>query len=286
MNRSLFSSALAAALAFAAITPVWADDSSRSGPFGLLDTRSTYGSGAFPEPFLVDDSDLEVNELRLDWERTGVGESHSDLITAEIEKGFGELTLELSVPYERDVSGGLVSEGAGSIDAGARYPLMQYVSADGGVDSTIGVGFEAGIPVHSSVSRNVELVPKVFNDLKLGNFMLQTVLGYSSLLGPAPDGGLDTFEYGFVFAYSIERTVLPVPNVQNLVPIFEISGSKELSNGAANQNILLGDAGLRINFKAIGSAQPRLGLAAVFPLDEAGRQQAHWGFITSLAIDY
>src|SRR6266404_9557656 len=37
------------------------------GLFNWLDHRSAYGQGAFPEPFLVDDSDLEVNELRLDW---------------------------------------------------------------------------------------------------------------------------------------------------------------------------------------------------------------------------
>ena len=32
---------------------------SKFGPFGLFDTRSQYGTGFFPEPFLVDEGDLD-----------------------------------------------------------------------------------------------------------------------------------------------------------------------------------------------------------------------------------
>ncbi|MBV8351584.1 MAG: hypothetical protein JOZ21_04850, partial [Verrucomicrobia bacterium] len=42
----------------------------RYGLFDWLDHRSAYGEGVFPEPFLVDDSDLETNELRFDWIHT------------------------------------------------------------------------------------------------------------------------------------------------------------------------------------------------------------------------
>jgi hypothetical protein len=55
-------------------------ENTRYGLFGLLDHRSSYGQGVFPEPFLVDDSDLEVNEARLDWLRSGVANSHTDFI--------------------------------------------------------------------------------------------------------------------------------------------------------------------------------------------------------------
>ena len=72
--------------------------STRYGPFNWLDHRSAYGEGIFPEPFLVDDSDLEDNEARLDWLHTQGNHRHSDLVTAEVEKGFGLLTLELEVP--------------------------------------------------------------------------------------------------------------------------------------------------------------------------------------------
>jgi hypothetical protein len=63
----------------------------RYGLFNWLDHRSAYGEGVFPEPFLVDDSDLEVNEARLDWLHTRANDQHSDLVTGEVEKGFGPL---------------------------------------------------------------------------------------------------------------------------------------------------------------------------------------------------
>ena len=62
--------------------------STRYGPFGLLDHSSQYGLGVLPEPFLVDDSDLEVNELRLDLFDTRTGAQRADLSKAELEKGI------------------------------------------------------------------------------------------------------------------------------------------------------------------------------------------------------
>ena len=53
----------------------------RYGLFGLLDHRSSYGQGVFPEPFLVDDSDQEINEFRLDWFHAKAGTSRSDVQT-------------------------------------------------------------------------------------------------------------------------------------------------------------------------------------------------------------
>src|ERR1035437_5739133 len=74
----------------------------RYGLFNGLDHRSWYSQGDFPEPFLVDDSGLEINEARLDWVHTKAGAQHSNTVTAEVEKGFGLLTLEIEVPYQRD----------------------------------------------------------------------------------------------------------------------------------------------------------------------------------------
>src|SRR6185437_1429960 len=79
-----------------------AADDSRYGVFGLLDSRSMYGKGVFPEPFLVDDSDLETNEFRLDWlHQQGKGQQTNGM-RVELEKGFGPVTVELEVPYEYD----------------------------------------------------------------------------------------------------------------------------------------------------------------------------------------
>src|SRR5258708_12359086 len=74
---------------------------SRYGPFGVLDSRSQYGLGVIPEPFLVDDSDLEVNEFRLDILDTRSGARHGDLFKTDLEKGFGPATVELNLLYQR-----------------------------------------------------------------------------------------------------------------------------------------------------------------------------------------
>jgi len=258
----------------------------RFGLFKLLDHRSAYGQGVFPEPFLVDDSDLETGEGRLDWLHTSAKNQLSDLVTAEVEKGFGLLTLELEIPFERDISDGQVSEGIGNIDIGARYPVFQYVSGSGLIDSTFGVGVEVGVPVHSSVSKNTELVPKIFNDLKLGNHLtLQSIVGYSTLFGGGACG-LQTFEYGFVLGYTIQHAELPLPGVLELILMFELSGETELNKEDRGHTSTLGDVGIRTNLKTLGSVQPRLGVAFVFPIDRGAREDVHWGVVTSLVFEY
>jgi hypothetical protein len=259
----------------------------RYGLFDLLDHRSVYGQGVFPEPFLIDDSDLERNEARLDWLHTQGNNQHSDQITAEVEKGFGLMTLEIEVPYERDVDSGEVTRGVGNIDLGARYPIYQYVSSNGFVNTTFGTAIEVGIPTNSAVSKNTEVVPKVFNDLMLGeHFTLQSIIGYSTLFGPGEDGGLQTLEYGFVFGYTIQHDELPLPGVQQLIPMFELSGETALNHEDHGNSSLIADVGFRVNTKAIGRVQPRLGCAFVFPIGENARADVHWGFITSLVFEY
>lgn len=258
----------------------------RYGLFDGLDSLSQYGEGVFPEPFLVDDSDLEPGELRLDWLHSGAGGAKTDSARAEVEKSFGEMTLELEVPYERDAADGAVAKGFDNIDLGARYPLYQFVSLGGNVDSTFGAGIEVGIPTGSPVSKNAEIVPKIFNDLAAGNFTVQTVLGWSTLFGPGDGGGLETFEYGFVFGYTIPRERLPVPGVEKVIPVFELKGETEMNQADAGRNSLLGNAALRANLKAIGHIQPRPGVGFVFPLNSNARADTHWGIFTSLVFEF
>jgi hypothetical protein len=149
-----------------------APESSRYGLFNLLDSRSAYGQGVFPEPFLVDDSDGEINEARLDWFHAEGPDQGSDVMTAEVEKGFGPLTLELEVPYEIDHSldihpntglgTGSRMQGFANINPGARVPVYQCVLQNGLVDNSICVAIEVGIPTNSPVSRNTEVVPIPF----------------------------------------------------------------------------------------------------------------------------
>ncbi len=258
----------------------------RYGLFDSLDKRSEYGQDFFPEPFLVDDSDFEDGEGRLDWLHTRAGGDGTDIVTAEIEKGFDMVTLELEIPYERDTEDGAVTEGFDNIDLGVRTPLYQYVSRNELFDTTFGTGFEAGIPTQSPVSKNAELVPKIFNDTKVGNFSLQSIAGYSTLFGPGDDGGLETFEYGFVFGYTIDHRQFPLPHVLQLIPVFEIAGETELNKGNQGYNSVLGNAALRVNLKPIGPVQPRLGLGFVFPLNDNARDEVHYGIYTSFVFEF
>ena len=42
-------------------------------------------------------------------------------------------------------------------------------------DNTIGVAIEVGVPMNTAFSRNTEMVPKIFDDLKVGEFTLQAI---------------------------------------------------------------------------------------------------------------
>jgi len=258
----------------------------RYGLFNGLDHRSGYGQDVFPEPFLVDDSALEEAELRLDWLHTARGSDHSDNAKAEIEYGIGLLTFELELPYERNVTGGTVTKGFENVDVGARYPFYQFVSRNGRVDTTFGAAVELGIPTGSDVSKNTELVPKIFNDTKIGGFTVQSIFGYSMLFGPGDDGGVNTFEYGFTFGYDLPRKILALPGVAKIIPVAELSGETQLNKSAAGQNSLTADVGLRMNLKAIGRIQPRPGVVFVFPLDNNSRADQHWGIMTSLVFEF
>jgi hypothetical protein len=258
----------------------------RHGLFNWLDGRSEYGQGVFPEPFLVDDSDLEPGEARLDWIHTQAGSSKTDTIHPEVEKAFGVVTLELEVPYVFERAGGATTHGFDNINFGARAPFYQFVSQSGLVDSTFGAALEAGIPTQSPVSKNAELVPKLFNDTKVGNFTAQSVFGYSTLFGPGEEGGLQTFEYGFMFGYTIPRRQLPLPDVLETIPFLELIGDTELNKNDPGHTSLLGNAGFRFNLKAIGGIQPRPGIGIIFPLNNAARDDTHWGVVTSLVIQF
>jgi hypothetical protein len=259
----------------------------RYGLFNGLDHRSSYGQGSYPEPFLVDDSDLEVNEARLDWLHTQAGDQKSDIVTAEVEKGFGNLTLEIEVPYERDSDAGAVSQGMGNIDLGARYPLYEFAAANGSWDTAFGTAVEVGIPVSAAISKNYEFVPKIFNDLRVGDhFTLQSIFGYSTLSGGGDDGDAQNFESGFVFGYTIPHSELPLPGVQQIIPMFELTGETAMNKDDSGQTSLIGNACFRVNLKTIGRVQPRLGLGFVFPMNSNARADVHCGVVTSLVFEY
>ncbi len=184
-----------------------------------IDPRSAYNQEFFPQPLLVDDTGLEDGEVEVNYLHTKANDQHSDTITAEVQKSFGLLTFEWSVPYERAADSDDSAEGIGNINLEARYPLYQFVSANGFFDTTLGVAMEVGIPANTVVSKNADLDPEIFNDLRLGkHFSIQIVLGYDTLFGGGDEGGLQSFEYGFAFGYTLPHREFQLPGVQQFTP--------------------------------------------------------------------
>lgn len=260
----------------------------RFGPFDWLDHRSAYYQDFFPTPLLMDDTGLEQDgEFELNALHTAANGQRSTTVTAEFERSFWLLTLDLDVPYERDSGADEVSEGIGDIDLGARCPLYQFVSVDGFFDTTLGVAMEIGVPASSAISMNAEFDPMIFNDLKIGeHFSLQSFFGYSTVTGGGDDGGLQTFEYGFDFAYAVSHKELPLPGVRQFTLMFELNGETELNRSDSGQNSLLGSIGFRLDLKAVGELQPGLGLGFVFPIDSGGNAEVHWGIAASVTMEF
>jgi hypothetical protein len=269
-------------------TNLTAATDSGGGLFDWLDPRSAYNQEFFPQPLLVDDTSLEKGgELELNSLHTQAGDQRTEIVTAEIQKSFGLLTLELGVPYERDSDAGVVAQGIGNMEIGARYPVDQFLSARGFFDNTLGVAMEAGIPASPAISINAALEAKIFDDLKLGEqFSIQSVLGYSRLLGGGDDGGRQTFEYGFAFADALPCAKLPLPGVQQFTPLLELDGDTGLNKHEIGQNSLLGSIGFRVDLKPVGGVQPSLGLGYVFPIDNGAHAEVHWGIVTSLILGF
>ena len=258
------------------------------GLFDWLDHRSAYHDEFFPQPLMVDDTELEQDgEVEFSSLHTRAGGQRTDSVLVGGQKSFGLLTVELSLPYESMTDAGDQAQGVGSINLGARYPFYQFVSAGGFFDTTFGAAVEMGLPVNSAVSMNTELTPKLFNDVKLGgHFALQTVLGYSTLFGGGDNGGAQTFEYGLAFSYAVTRAQLPLPGVEQFIPLLELTGETKLNPPGGGANSLLGSLGFRLNFMRLGEVSPSLGLGYVFPLDKAARAEVRWGLVTSLTLEF
>ena len=270
---------------------------SRYGPSGLLDHRSIYGQYWFPEPLRADESDVD-NEVRADWFHTENRGRQFDSIKVELEKSFGLLTIEAAPGYESDRThflnthnmrvGRQTAEGFTNIELGARHPIFQYVSPDGFFDTSFVAGLEFAPPSGSRISRDIELVPKLFNLTRIGDHVaIQTGLGDSILIGPA-GRGLSTLEHDAVLGYELTRDDLPVPGILSTWPILEFDGEHTLNREAAGHNQLFATVGFRFNFESIGwlPAQPRIGIGYTIPLDQGARNEFRWGIVTSLVFEY
>jgi len=268
---------------------------SRYGLLNLLDRRSVYGQFWFVEPLRAPEMDVD-REIRVDWFHGEGKGTQSDEVKAELEYNFGLLTVELEVPYVNERSGGFDAatkqvthsrdEGIGSIELSARHPVFQWVSAGGNFDYTLVGAMEVAVPSGSSISKDTELVPQVFQLLRLGEHLsVEASVGWSVLIGPVGRGE-NGLEYNLVLGYNLERDQLKLPGVQRVIPIFELNGETGLSHEQRGENALFGTAGFRVNLNAIGEVQPRLGVGYVFPIDSGAREDMRWGIVTSLVFEF
>ena len=203
------------------------------GPWNLLDHRSDYGVGVFPEPFLVDDSDAEQNEFRIDWFHNENHGLQDNPMTVEVEHGFGLVTVEVEAHYDYTTFSSFdpatgrathdLAQGMENVDLGARGPIYQYVSQDEFFDTTFGFGIEVGIPTNTPVSKDTrKSSPKFFNDTPIGDHASRSNRSSDirSCSSPSDDGGgVRTFEYGMVLEIiRFTHDELPIPHVEQTIP--------------------------------------------------------------------
>lgn len=261
-------------------------EESRYGLFNLLDSRSKYNTNWFPEPLNTDEMDAD-QELRLNYAHYEKRGFQSDEAEAEIELTFGQLTLELEVPYEheRESEDGEIdnADGVGAIELSARHPFFQYVSRSGWFDYTLGGNVELAIASGSDVSKNSEVVAGLFQTMGFGDHLnLQTRVAYSRLLGPGDANGEAVLEYAGVLGYNIE---LPEPFFR-VTPIFEIDGETGLNHGESGTTFLDGVVGFNLAFDAINVGQPKLLMGYVFPLNDNARDEFDWGVVCDALIEF
>ena len=260
----------------------------RFGPLGLFDSRSQYGTGFFPEPFLVDEGDLDREFVISSIHQEGAG-SLSTSATVEVEWSFKMLTVEVEAPYEHDITydptGRTNAEGMGSPELSFRHPIWQFVSPNETVDNTLVVSCETAFQVNSEESQSTEIVPGLFDLLRIGDhFGFQANLGLSTLYGGA-DNHNETVEYSGDFSWVIDDTEMSLPReILGIVPIVELAGERHVNHGDFSDN-LTGVAGVRFNLANIGRALPRFGVGYIFPIDKQAREDFHWGVTVSLVFD-
>lgn len=285
-NRCDLRWALLAAVVFAFFSAVTRADDNRYGLMNLLDHRSRYNTNFYPEPLNTDEMDAD-QELRLNYGHFENRGSRSDEVSAEIEATFGQLTLELEVPWEHEAEteDGATdnTDGMGNLEVSARHPIYQFVSGSGWFDYTLGANAELAVATGSDVSKNTELVLGLYQTMAFGDHLtLQARAGWSTLFGPGEAGGEQVLEYAAVAGYNID---LPSP-LFRIVPTVEIDGEAGLNHGASGETILDGVVGANVMFEPVGVFQPKFLIGYVFPLNDDARDEFDWGIVSSLILEY
>jgi hypothetical protein len=259
--------------------------------FNLLDHRSRYGTGFFPEHFRQTSLDAE-HELRVDYFHGEQSVRREDEIEAEVEWAIGNLTLTIEAEWESErefePDEGVLGrqEGWQTIKFKAHHPLYQYVSRDDFIDYTLVGKVGVGLPLAGSMHHDdYEIYPLMGQMLRLGeHFSSQTWTGVNFIIGPK-EGGNHEFRYGALFGWNVYHDEVPLPGTQSFTPLLELDGQTALAGPVHGQNRLFGVAGIRLNLNPLGPVQPRLGVGYQFPIDQGARNELSWGIQTSLIFE-
>jgi hypothetical protein len=259
--------------------------------FNLLDHRSRYGTGFFPEHFRQTSLDAE-HELRVDYFHGEHSVRREDEIEAEVEWAIGNLTLTIEAEWESerefDPEEGVLGrqEGWQTVKFKAHHPLYQFVSRDDFFDYTFVGKISVGLPLAGSMHNDdYEIYPLLGQLLRIGeHFSTQTWTGVNFIVGPK-EGGHHEFRYGALLGWNVYHDEIPLPGTQSLTPLLELDGQTILAGPVRGQNRLFGVAGLRFNLNPLGAAQPRFGIGYLFPIDQGARNELGWGIQTSLIIE-
>ncbi len=258
--------------------------------FNLLDHRSRYGTGFFPEHFRQTSLDAE-HELRADYfhgEHKGRRESE---IESEVEWAIGNLTLTIEGEWEseHEFNGAAFErkEGWQTVKFKAHHPVYQFVSKDNFFDYTLVGKVSLGLPLAGNMhTDDYEIYPLLGQMLRLGeHFSAQTWTGVNFVTG-SKEGGNHELRYGALLGWNIYHHEVPIPGTQSFAPLLELDGQRFLAGPERGENRLFGVAGVRVNFNPIGRVQPRVGVGYLFPIDQGARRELSWGIQTSLILEF
>lgn len=262
--------------------------------FGLLDSRSSYGKGFFPELYLGPEFDVET-QVEVDYVHGEKRNTQDNEVDGEFDwNPGGELTVAGEIGWDSEHAvnpqGGdgddVEQENAAGFedaDLAVYHPIFQYVSGDNVFDYTAVARLDVGIPTHTPASGNdMQLTPYIGQLLRIGEHVsVEGWAGSQFTLGPHQTNELI---YGASVGYQIFHKQLPLPLTDELIPLFELDGQSPFSSHG--QDALFGVAGVDWNLKATGPVQSTISIGYQFPIDQGARNEFDWGIIAQVFFDF
>ncbi len=258
--------------------------------FDLSGSRSSYGRDFFHDPLLGPDFDAE-SQIEIEYSHIQSPARSADEIEGQLDwNPIGQLTFEAEFgwqfgldlddePEDAQPSG----NGFENVDLAAYFPLIHLVSAGGALDYSPVFRLDVGIPTSGAPTGNdVRLTPYLAHLLRIGQHVsLEAWTGFRFTIAPEQT---TQCVYGVSMGYLFFPDQIPMPGIENFIPILEMDGKAALSG--SSMNAVFGVVGFSTNFKPIGQIGPSLEIGYQFPLDSAVRELARWGVTVQIAVDF